>query len=304
MQAQRELLLLLLVASCLATSGAIFSFGQLLGGTSTASSRRLGLRGLKRKRALDGVPGWPLLEPLLRWLGARLAPLLPESVRQALERRMALAGDALGLLPQELVALSGLTGAIGLFIGSVLGHSSRLGTPVAVAGLLAGAALPQLRIGRAAAQRMKDVNRRLPQAIDLLALSLGAGADFPGAIRQVVEKSPNPSDPLVEELTLLLQSLQLGRTRRQALEDLAERVPSDAVIEFVGAMVQAELRGTPVVEVLRIQAEVSRRKRTVRAEELAAKAGVAMMGPLVLVFLAILLVIVAPMVLRLQDSGL
>lgn len=217
---------------------------------------------------------------------------------------MALAGDALGLLPEELVALSALTGTVGLILGSVLGHASRLGNPVVVAGLLAGAALPQLRLRSAAAQRMKDVNRRLPQAIDLLALSLGAGADFPAAVRQVLEKSPNPSDPLVEELTLLLQSLQLGRTRRQALEELAERVPSDEVVEFVGAVVQAELRGTPVVDVLRIQAEVSRRKRTVRAEELAAKAGVAMMGPLVLVFLAILLVIVAPMVLRLQDSGL
>jgi len=100
-----------------------------------------------------------------------------------------------------------------------------------------------------------------------------------------------------------LQSLQLGRTRRRALEELAERVPSDAVVEFVGAVVQAELRGSPLVEVLRIQAEVSRRKRSVRAEELAAKAGVAMMGPLVLVFLAILLLIVAPMVLRLQSNG-
>lgn len=217
---------------------------------------------------------------------------------------MALAGDALGLLPEELLALSGLAGATGLLVGVVLGHTSQLGNSIAVAGLLAGSALPQLRIGRAAAQRQKDVNRRLPQAIDLLALSLGAGSDFPGAVRQVLEKSANPSDPLVEELTLLLQSLQLGRTRRQALEELAERVPSDAVVEFVGAVVQAELRGSPVVDVLRIQAEVSRRKRTVRAEELAAKAGVAMMGPLVLVFLAILLVIVAPMVLRLQSSGL
>lgn len=296
--------LLLLLWSCLASAAAIFTFGQLLGGVRSAPSRRLGLRGLERQRALDGVPGWALLEPSLRWLGARLAPWLPEGLRQTLERRMTLAGDALGLLPEELVALSALTGTVGLLVGSLLGHGSRLGNPVAVAGLLAGVALPQLRIGRAAAQRMQTVNRRLPQAIDLLALSLGAGSDFPAAVRQVLDKTSNPSDPLAEELTLLLQSLQLGRTRRQALEELAERVPGDAVVEFVGAVVQAELRGSPLVDVLRIQAEVSRRKRTVRAEELAAKAGVAMMGPLVLVFLAILLVIVAPMVLRLQGSGL
>jgi len=71
----------------------------------------------------------------------------------------------------------------------------------------------------------------------------------------------------------------------------------------VGAVVQAEMRGNPVVEVLRIQAEVSRRKRTVRAEEAASKAGVAMIGPLVLVFVCILMLIVAPIVMKLQASG-
>jgi tight adherence protein C len=293
-----------LMLACLATASSCFTFGQLLGGTSTATSRRLGLRGLKRQRALEALPCWPLLEPVLRWLGARLAPFLPDGVRQRLEREMALAGDALGLLPEELLALSALSALLGGALGALLGHTSQLGDTVAMAGLGAGAALPRLRIGSAAAQRKKEVSRRLPYAIDLLALSMGAGSDFPGAVRQLLAKSPNPNDPLIEELTLLLQGLQLGRTRRRALEEFAERVPSDAVVEFVGAVVQAELRGSPLVEVLRIQAEVSRRKRTVRAEELAAKAGVAMMGPLVLVFLAILLIIVAPMVLRLQSNGL
>ena len=133
---------------------------------------------------------------------------------------------------------------------------------------------------------------------------MGAGLDFPGSVRQVVEKSGNPEEPVVEEFTLILQSLQLGQTRQQALEAFAERVPGDSVVEFVGAVVQAELRGNPVAEVLRIQAEVARRKRTVRAEESAAKAGVAMMGPLVLLFLAILLLIVSPMVMRLQSQGM
>jgi tight adherence protein C len=132
---------------------------------------------------------------------------------------------------------------------------------------------------------------------------MGAGLDFPGAVRQVVEKSGTADDPVVEEFTLILHNLQLGRTRRSALEGFADRVPVPGVVEFVGAMVQAELRGNPVVEVLRIQAEVARRKRTVRAEEAAAKAGVAMMGPLVLVFLAIMILIVSPIVMKLQMGG-
>ncbi len=161
-----------------------------------------------------------------------------------------------------------------------------------------------MTVSSTAADRFKAVNRRLPYAIDLLALAMGAGLDFPGAVRQVVEKSASPDDALVEEFTLMLQALQVGRTRRQALEDFAERVPSDPVKEFVGAVVQAELRGNPVANVLRIQAEVSRQRRSVRAEEAAAKAGVAMVGPLMLVFLCILILIVSPMIMKLQQGGM
>jgi tight adherence protein C len=161
-----------------------------------------------------------------------------------------------------------------------------------------------MTISSTAADRFKEVNRRLPYAIDLLALAMGAGLDFPGAVRQVVEKSGAPDDALVEEFTLMLQGLQVGRTRRQALEEFASRVPSDAVNEFVGSVVQAELRGNPVANVLRIQAEVSRQRRSVRAEEAASKAGVAMVAPLMMVFVCILILIVAPMIMKLQQGGM
>jgi tight adherence protein C len=208
----------------------------------------------------------------------------------------------LGLLPEETIGLSIITGLGGFAIGAMAGYLTGMGNILIVGGTLIGFALPFMRISEAAAERMKNVDRRLPSAIDLLALAMGAGLDFPGSVRQVVEKSGSPEDPVVEEFTLILQSLQLGRTRSQALEEFAARVPVDSVVEFVGAVVQAELRGNPVVDVLRIQAEVSRRKRTVRAEEAAAKAGVAMIGPLVLVFLCILMLIIAPIIMKLQDS--
>jgi tight adherence protein C len=291
-------------ASCgLLTAGALFLITYAAASSPTAAGKRLGLRGLKRQRAFEKVPLWSSLEPVVRWLGARLSGLIGDKLRQQLNREIALAGDFLGLLPEEVLGLSVLSAVAGIFVGAALGRISGLGNLVVMGCTLAGAALPHLRIAGAAAERMKDVNRRLPYAIDLLALAMGAGLDFPGSVRQVIEKSGSPEQPVVEEFTLMLQSLKLGRTRRQALEEFAERVPSDAVIEFVGSVVQAELRGNPVVEVLRIQAEVSRRKRTVRAEELAARAGVAMMAPLVFVFLAILTVIIAPILLRLQLAG-
>jgi tight adherence protein C len=267
------------------------------------AGQRLGLRGLKRRRALDGLFGWALVEPTIRWVGARCT-WLPDRWRQLAARDLALAGDALGLSPEELAGLSLASGVLGGVIGWLCGGATGLGNALIVAGAVGGAALPRLHITGMGADRMKLVNRRLPYAIDVLALAMGAGLDFPGSVRQFVEKAAQSEDALVEELNLMLQGLQLGRTRRQALEDLGERVPSEAVREFVGAVVQAELRGNPIADVLRIQADVARRKRTVQAEERAAKASVAMLAPLLLVFIAILILIVAPVVLQLDASGL
>lgn len=93
--------------------------------------------------------------------------------------------------------------------------------------------------------------------------------------------------------------LQLGHTRRSALEELAERVPSAAVREFVHTVIHAEEKGHPLAEALTIQAQVSRMRRSVRAEEAAAKAGVAMLVPLALIVVALLLLVGSPHVLKL-----
>lgn len=268
------------------------------------SGKRMGLRGLKRARAIERNETWASLEPVVRWIGMRINGFIPEETWRSLDQQIGVAGDFMGLLPEELVALSLITAIVGLAIGPLLGALSGLGGMAIVACGGFGLIAPYMTISSTAAERFKDVNRRLPYAIDLLALAMGAGLDFPGSVRQVIEKSGAPDDPMVEEFTLLLQALQVGRTRRQALEDFAERVPTDAVKEFVASIVQAETRGNPVANVLRIQAEVSRQRRSVRAEEAASKAGVQMVGPLMLVFLMILLLIMAPMVMQLQSSGM
>jgi len=282
------------------TAVGLLTIGTLAAAAPPVEAKRLGLRGLKRQRALEGFPVWAMVEPLVRWLGARFGGLLSKDQRDDLNRRLALAGDFMGLLPEEVVGFSILSAFAGAGLGYLLGMISGMGTLILFASVVAGAALPYMRISNTAAERQKQISRRLPYAIDLLSLSMGAGLDFPGAVRQVVEKSGATDDPVVEEFTLILQSLQLGRTRRAALEAFAERAPVDGVIEFVGAMVQAEMRGNPVVDVLKIQADVSRRKRTVRAEEAAAKAGAAMMGPLLLVFLCIMILIVSPIVMKVR----
>jgi tight adherence protein C len=123
---------------------------------------------------------------------------------------------------------------------------------------------------------------------------MSAGLDFPGALRQVTEKTADKGDALYEELTRILQELELGRTRKQALLSFAERAPTESVRDFVSAVVQAEEKGNPLAEVLQIQATMLRMRRSIAAEESAARAGVLMMGPLMLIFCTIMMIILGP----------
>ena len=171
-----------------------------------------------------------------------------------------------------------------------------------IVGTVLGAVAPYMIVRGEAQERIKNISRGLPYVIDLMALAMSAGLDFPGAVRQVVDKSSNPEDPIVEEFTLILQTLNLGRTRKDALVAFSERAPTITVSEFVSALVQAEERGNPVADVLLIQAGTSRSRRSIRAEELAAKAGVKMTGPLALILFAVLALVLGPAMMGMTNN--
>lgn len=283
---------------------AVFAFAALVAYAAAAaplpSGTRTGLRGLKRQRALAQVDGWAYIEPIVRWVGMRVHGLLSAQLLASLDRQIVMAGGFLGLLAEELAGLTVVSTCAATTMGVVISLLLNAGSMLPMMTAAFGAIAPFLTVSGKATERTKAISRRLPDAIDLLALSMSAGLDFPGAVRQAVDKSGTPDDALIEELALILQSLQFGRTRRQALEEFAERAPIDPVREFVGTVVQAELRGNPLSEVLRIQAEVSRQRRSVRGEEAAAKAGVKLIAPMILMMVAILILIAGPMVFKLQ----
>jgi tight adherence protein C len=283
---------------------ALFFFIYAMASAPTRQASRLGMRGLKRRRAIENNAGWAQIEPLVRWLGVRVSGLLSDSAYARMDGQISLAGDYLGLTPEEYVSLSMVSTLLGAGAGGLAGLLLDMNGPLfLVMGAGLGAVTPYLQVSGEAQRRLKEINRGLPYIIDLMALAMSAGLDFPGAVRQVVEKSSNPEDPLVEEMTRILQELQLGRTRKQALLDFAKRVPSAAVTEFVASLVQAEDRGNPVADVLQIQAGVSRMRRTVNAEEAAAKASVKMVGPLFLLFACIMLLVMSPMILTLSQQS-
>jgi len=299
---QVVLILGYLAIGCVAI--ALFAVAYGVASAPSSPSSPLGLRGLKRQRVLATNESWAAVEPLIRWMGVRVSGIMTPQQRAVLEDQISLAGDWMGITAEEYLGLTVLSGLACAAAGGLLGYLTNLvGLLTLILGVL-GLALPYMQISGAKQDRLKDISRGLPYAIDLMALAMGAGLDFPGAVRQVVQKSSNPEDPMVEEFTLIMQSLNLGRTRKDVLTEFARRAPVDAVKEFCASLVQAEERGNPVAEVLQIQATGSRTRRSVRAEELAAKAGVAMVGPLMLVFAAIMMLILGPMYLKLKNGDM
>jgi len=291
-----------LSAGMLALTTAALGFALTLAPSRVAS--RLGLRGLKRQRALEQSALWRGLEPVVRWLGVRFGAVLSAGQRERIDRKLSLAGDVMGLTPEELVALSLLStaGSVGLALAFASVGEVRVNLLLMLF-LPVGALLPHFQIGGMGRDRLVAISRGLPFVVDLMGMAMSAGLDFPGAVRQVVEKAPNQDDPTIEELTLMLQGLQIGRSRQEVLRELARRAPCDAVLEFTGALIQAEQRGNPIGEILQIQAGTYRTRRSVNAEEAAGKAGVKMTAPLFLVFVSVLMLVLGPMLVGLKGLG-
>jgi tight adherence protein C len=194
------------------------------------------------------------------WMGVKLLALII----------FAVVGFALGL------ALGGITG--GFFFALVGGAVGYLG--------------PEFWLGRKIRARADGMVLQLPDALDLLTISVEAGLGFDAALAKVVEKM---NGPLVDEFRQALAEIRMGRTRREALRDVAKRADAQPINNFIGAIVQAEQLGVPIAKVLQIQSNQLRIERRQRAEEAAAKAPVKMLFPMVgCIFPTIFIVILGP----------
>jgi tight adherence protein C len=230
----------------------------------TKVASRLGMRGLKRQRALLD-PTWASFDPLIRWMGLRMSGILDEKTITKIDKNLTYAGDWMGVTAEEYVALLVLAGIAGAAAGGIITFIDGRFTFMVPVLLVAGSSVPHMIVDNARVERFRAINRGLPYAIDLMALSMSAGLDFPGALSQVVTKA-KANEALKDELGYILQQFHLGRTRAQVLKELSARVPIEAVTEFVHALLQAEERGTPVANALEIQASTARVRRANLAE--------------------------------------
>lgn len=266
-------------------------------------SPRLGHLGIQRRRALERYPSLRMSEPAIRQVAAWVGEIrrvnllgLSAALRKLRDRqaeRLTQAGHFLGLTPDDYVALSVLCGLVGMAL-ALLMHALEVSEPLLTLLLsVVGFFIPRAMVSEARSERQKAVRRGLPGAIDMAAMCMVGGLDFPGALGMIVKNS-NDDDIVAQELGQLLTSLDLGHTRRQALLDLEQRVPIETVRTFARAVIQAEEKGNPLVDVLQVQAKLSRMQRSILAEEAAARAGVMLMVPLMMLLVCVLLLVMGP----------
>ncbi|MBI4707603.1 MAG: type II secretion system F family protein [Candidatus Omnitrophica bacterium] len=152
-------------------------------------------------------------------------------------------------------------------------------------------------------KKKQDIVRIFPETIDLLDMCVSAGADFLSAIKWVVEKSKY--NPFIEQLGVVLSEVQVGKTRAEALKDMARRLNIPEVNSFVRSVVQSERMGTPIEETFKNLSEDTRTMRFEAGERYAIKASLKILFPLIFCILpAVMIVVAGPIIIKFTEGEL
>lgn len=272
---------------------------------SLRSIRTIDLAGSDLRASQLAVPvtARVLLPGVIR-LGRGLRRFTPASVLERLDLQLRTAGspegwDAERFLAAKIVALGAL------LVGSVattsaLGLGATRTLPIVMFATAIGYYVPEWIIRSQAEKRQALIQRHLPDALDLLSITVEAGLGFDAAVQRV---SRQVDGPLGQEFHRVVQEMQLGKSRADALRDLSERTTVSELRSFVLAMVQADIFGIPIAHVLAVQADELRTKRRQRAEEKAQKIPVKILGPLLIgIFPALMILIIGPAAIQIKDT--
>ena len=238
------------------------------------------------------LPDW--LEKIAVWLS-------PAGIASIMQRRLDVAGNPQGWTTDRILAVKGL----GLLALGLLGALFGLKNPeillvAAGFGAVFGFFLPDLLLYNTGQKRQQQIPRSLPDALDMLTICVEAGLAFDAALAQVARHTHGP---LAAEFARVLQEMQIGKSRAEALRAMGDRTTVPELRSFVAAMIQAAELGIPIAHVLREQAKEMRVRRRQRAEGQAQKVPVKITFPLILcLFPALLVVIIGPGILEVSHS--
>jgi tight adherence protein C len=296
------LVAILLVSAAVGTS----ADGQAVSGVdrSVALVQALSTAPTELRKEFDEPFADRIMAPLQE-RASRLARRLSGSdAPERIRKRLDVAGNPVGWTVERVQA-GKVIGAITMFLISValtavMGTSLTVRIVIIAAATAVGWLGPNLYLYQKVYDRSNRMQRELPDAIDLMTISVESGLAFDAAVQQVAR---NTEGPLADEFSRVLREMQIGQGRADALRGLAERTEVDDVKSFVTAMVQADSFGIPIANVLRIQSSEMRSKRRQRAEEKAQKVPVKITIPLIFCILPCLFIaVMGPAVIHIIDS--
>ncbi len=247
------------------------------------------------ERASDpfgALPGW------LRGVALRLSP---SGIVGSLQRRLDLAGNPARWTPDRILAVKGLGLLVLAALGALYGlHDAGLLILCAIVGGAIGFFLPDVLLYNARLKWQARLRAAMPDALDMLTVCVEAGLGFDASLAQVAR---NTQGPLAAEFARVLQEMQIGKSRSQALRAMAARTTVPELRAFVSALVQAAELGIAVAHVLREQAHEMRLRRRQRAEEKAQQVPVKITFPLIgCLFPALLVIVIGPGVIEIAHS--
>lgn len=238
--------------------------------------------------------------PVAGGLVKLILKLTPPEWIKDVEKKLVWAGGGVTLPGYVLIAVAS---AIAFPVAFVIFANSIFGTFMTIlagiAGLAVGLFLPRFWLGARISERNYRTRKALPDALDLMTTSVEAGLSLDAALIRVAEFQRGPFQ---EELTVALQDMTLGKSRREALEEITQRLNVPEVITFIQSVNQAEVTGAPIGQVLRVQAEQVRIKRRQAAEAQAQRAPLLMIFPLAFfIFPSLFIVLLGPAALTIID---
>ncbi len=247
-----------------------------------------------------------VLVPMVQASAQFVTRFTPQRTLESTRHKLELAGNPNNWSATEFLGVRGLAAlllATLTFFLTMLADASLVQRLLFTLGMaVLGFMLPVVWLGGRIRRRQEEIVKTLPDALDLLTISVEAGLPFDGAMQRVADKWDNE---LSKGFQRVLTELRVGKSRPEALRDMADKMEVPDVTQFIAALIQADTLGISIAKVLRIQSEQMRIKRRQRAEEKAQQAPIKMLLPMTfLIFPTILVVILGPALLILKDSPL
>ncbi len=244
-----------------------------------------------------------VIRPMLVTVSKGFSKLSPSKSKQAAELQLQLAGKPYNWGPTEFfglrIVVAGVL-ALLLFLVTSISQGFLIAVAVALIAALVGFMVPIFWLRSKIRRRQGEIIKTLPDALDLLTITVEAGMGFDGALQKVAEKWDNE---LSKGFAKVTHEMRLGVTRREALKNMEATMGVPDVTTFVAAIIQAEQLGVSIAKILRVQSEQMRTKRRQRAEEMANKAPIKMLFPMVfLIFPALFIILLGPAILVIMET--